>query len=80
MREFTLLISVSLMRAGRDITQAQKLGIPKSHTNDTVNGPRSYNRTRISEDIRHDNIGHWIITAEKRNRCKLCQSTTQSKC
>ncbi|RNA42091.1 hypothetical protein BpHYR1_012592 [Brachionus plicatilis] len=62
------MISFSLMRAGKDITQAPKLGRPKSDTNDSINGPRSYNRTRISEDIRHDNIGHWIISADKRNR------------
>ncbi|RNA26887.1 hypothetical protein BpHYR1_048200 [Brachionus plicatilis] len=49
LKEFTLMISFSLMRAGKDITQAPKLGRPKSDTNDSINGPRSYNRTRISE-------------------------------
>lgn len=54
--EFTLQLSFSLMKCGKTIP--------------TVPTSLSYNRKKICEDIRYDNVDHMPIISTERQRCK----------
>ena len=50
----------------------QRFSMPRSKS-----GPvKTLVASRVSEGSRFDNVGHYIISKDKRTRCAVCKSTT----
>jgi hypothetical protein len=75
LREFTLAVSDSLMRCGKNT----KAGRPTLQRNINIDNltkaeKNAYKKIKPSEDIRYDSVGHWAVCETKRNRCKYCEN------
>ena len=79
LREFIISVSDSLMRSGKNLKKP--VGRPKQNA-EVESGKTAYKKIIVSDDIRFDNVGHWVSCDKKRNRCKFCEKSmlTNTKC
>ena len=83
LREFIISVSESLMRAGKVVKRAQGRAEQNAEVEDLITKTkRAYKKIKVNDDIRYDNLGHWVSCEKKRNRCKFCDKgmLTNTKC
>ena len=65
--EFTREVTQALLRVGTSQQQPRNLAL----------GPVG---PRVLEEVRFDNMEHYMVNAPRQSRCKVCQKNTTKAC
>ncbi|XP_070385590.1 uncharacterized protein [Dermacentor albipictus] len=79
--EFRMDLAVSLCKAGK--TALKKRGRPSNESIEQACDEKKEKRPSTpTQDVRLDQVGHWVLWSKKRQRCKLprCTGISMSYC